>query len=159
MDMIVAHANNRAIGKGNTLPWRVPADMQFFVKQTKQSKNLLVGRKTLLSIPNQKLPERNIYVLSSQHTPLHEEVVISQVEDVITLGKSTPLLVIGGQSIYETFLPYVSRLFVTRLALDVDGADTFFPEYESHFSLSQNVEKGKSNNVDYSIDIWTPNKR
>jgi dihydrofolate reductase len=157
MDMIVAHANNRAIGKGNRLPWRVPADMDFFVRQTKQSKNLLVGRKTLMSIPKQKLPERNIYVLSTQHSPIHEESVLSRIENVLALDKKTPLLIIGGQSIYEAFLPYIERLFITRLSLDIDGADTFFPEYENTFSLNQNIESGKSNNIDYSVDIWTPN--
>jgi dihydrofolate reductase len=154
MDMIVAHANNRAIGKGNSLPWKVPADMCFFVSKTLEAKDLLVGKNTLLSIPNGKLPERNLFVLSSTHNKLHTEVVLRTVEEALELDKHKPLMVIGGQSIYETFLPYTENLFVTSLELDVVGADTFFPEYNNQFSFYNEIEKGCSNKVNYRIEHW-----
>ena len=34
LSMIVAHANNRVIGKNNAMPWHLPADLAYFKKTT-----------------------------------------------------------------------------------------------------------------------------
>lgn len=154
MKMIVAHANQRAIGKKNALPWRLPEDMQFFKATTLAHGDLLVGKNTLLSLPNQKLPNRKLHVLSSSHTPLGDENVVNNLDEVLRLNAHTPLMVIGGQQVYESLLPFTDTLYVTRIALDVEGADTFFPEYENDFVLRTVIRQGNSNDLDYTIEEW-----
>ena len=42
-------AENRVIGRGNSLPWRLPQDMQFFMAAT-MGKPVIMGRKTFESM-------------------------------------------------------------------------------------------------------------
>ncbi len=154
MRMIVAHANNRAIGKGNDLPWRLPEDMRFFKETTLLYKNLLVGKNTLLSLPNQNLPKRNLFVLSTSQDIRSNITVLRSKEEALEANKTTPLMVIGGQKIYETFLPYTTSIFVTRIATDIDGADTHFPVYENDFRHAHTLKNGISNELAFSIEIW-----
>lgn len=155
MRMIVAHANQRAIGKENTLPWRLAEDMMFFKATTLEHVNLLVGKNTLMSLPNQQLPNRKLHVLSSQYEPEGEEVVVRSVNEALQLNSHTPLMVIGGQQVYEAMLPFAAMLYVTRISLDVEGADTFFPEYEGDFVLHSVIQQGiDSKGLEYSIEEW-----
>ncbi len=149
--MIVAHANNLAIGKGNTLPWRVPADMAFFKSKTLEAKNLLVGKNTLLSLPKQQLPLRNLFVLSSTHQPLHNETPLRSICEALAINKTRPLTIIGGEQVYRLFMPYVTTLYVTQLNIDIEGADAFFPSYEHLFVRKNVIEEGISNNTNYAI--------
>lgn len=154
MKMIVAHGYNNAIGKGNRLPWRVPEDMQFFKRTTLNHHNLLVGKNTLMSLPNQRLPHRKMHVLSTTYSPMPDEVVLRDKNDVLELNKTTPLMVIGGQKIYETFLPYADTLFITRIMTEVVDADAFFPDYEDDFQCSEVIKQGHSNGLAYDIELW-----
>jgi len=155
MKMIVAHANNNAIGKENGLPWSLPEDMQFFRKMTVEHGELLVGKNTLMSIPNQQLPGRNITVLSTHHKPIHGESILASLGAVLDKNDKTPLMVIGGEQVYKLLLPYTDILYVTRIDLDVSDADTFFPEYEADFVRHAIIQKGGSKTgLCYSIEKW-----
>lgn len=144
MDMIVAHANDYAIGSKNRLPWNCPADMKFFVKVSKQYQNLLMGRVTASGIG--QLPERKIYTLGktadcSFKSPL----------DALNFAKLNPLLVCGGAMVYREFLTHTKNLYVTCIDIDVDDADSFFLPYEHLFSSCQTLDEGISNGMAYRI--------
>lgn len=147
MDMIVAHANNRAIGANNKLPWKCPADMAFFVKTSKQYKHLLMGSVTASGIP--PLKDRLVYVLSRKGDADFYDTEMARIFD-----EKTPLLVCGGAQVYKATMSLVDTLYVTKLTIDVDGADTFFPAYEDDFKLIETIEEGVSNDIPYSIQKW-----
>lgn len=151
MKMIVAHANYRAIGKGNELPWNVPEDMKFFVKKTKEAKELLVGKKTRLSLPEKGLKDRTLNVLSTSFPSQGTGSVFRTLEEAIIGAKEKDMMIIGGEQIYRAFLPYVSTLFVTEIEVEVKGADAFFPLYYDDFELEDIIEKGVSNGTTYTI--------
>ena len=126
---IVAVDRNGAIGKGGQLPWHYSADMKHF-KETTLGHACVMGHNTWLTL-KRPLKERLNIVLSRQSEiePQESLIVLREVSPVISLTKYLrgDLFVIGGQKIYEAFLPYIDRWIVTEVPLEVKGADAFMP--------------------------------
>ena len=126
---IVAVDRNSAIGKGGRLPWHYSADMKFF-RETTTGNACVMGYKTWLTL-GRPLKNRLNIVLSRQSEIEAQDgvVVLRQPEFAISLNKylAGDLFVIGGATIYETFLPYIEKWIVTEVPLVVEGADAFMP--------------------------------
>jgi len=127
--MIVAHANNRVIGKNNAMPWHLPADLAYF-KKTTLGKPIIMGRKTYESI-GRPLPGRQNIVISRDGNYQAEGVdVVSSVDAALALVNDVEeVMVIGGGAIYQHCLAAAQRLYITHIDADIDG-DTYFPEYD-----------------------------
>jgi len=144
---IVAVDRNGAIGKGGKLPWHYSTDMKFF-KQTTIGNACVMGYKTWLTLKN-PLPNRLNIVLSRQAeiAPQDSLVVMRDIDSVLAMAKvlTTDLFVIGGASVYESFLTHIDKWIVTAVPLTVAAADTFVPEsYLAGFiaSDSQKLDDG-----------------
>jgi dihydrofolate reductase len=129
LSMIVAHANNRVIGKNNDMPWHLPADLAYF-KKTTLGKPIIMGRKTYQSI-GRPLPGRKNIVISRDDNFQAEGVeVVNSVDAALALVvDSAEVMVIGGGAIYQHCLAAAQRLYITHINADIDG-DTYFPEYD-----------------------------
>lgn len=133
MNIIVAVDRNWAIGcKGNTLV-DIPADRKLFREET-AGKVVVMGRKTLESLPGgQPLPGRvNIVLSRSADNPGKGVILCRSLEEGLLECKKYPsedVYVIGGQEIYEEFLPYCDVAHVTWIDYAYD-ADTYFPNLE-----------------------------
>jgi len=129
LSMIVAHANNRVIGKNNDMPWHLPADLAYF-KKTTLGKPIIMGRKTYQSI-GRPLPGRKNIVISRDDNFHAEGVeVVNSVDAALALVvDSAEVMVIGGGAIYQHCLASAHRLYITHINADIDG-DTHFPEYD-----------------------------
>ncbi|MBA6291849.1 type 3 dihydrofolate reductase [Colwellia sp. MB3u-70] len=129
LSMIVAHANNRVIGKNNDMPWHLPADLAYF-KKTTLGKPIIMGRKTYQSI-GRALPGRKNIVISRDDNFQAEGVeVVNSVDAALALVvDSAEVMVIGGGAIYQHCLAAAQRLYITHINADIDG-DTYFPEYD-----------------------------
>lgn len=127
--IIVAVANNMAIGKDNALPWHLPADLKYF-KSVTMGKPILMGRKTFESI-GRPLPGRQNIVLTRDQGWHADGVTV--VNDYIAAEQAAQdadeIMVIGGAQIYASMLAKTSRLYVTEIDCDVEG-DAFFPEID-----------------------------
>lgn len=128
VSLIVAMAQNGVIGRGNTLPWRLPDDLRRF-KEFTLGKTLLMGRKTFESIGH-PLPGRNNLVLT-RDVSWHAEgvVVVHSVEEALARTTGGELVAIGGAEIYRLVLPFARRIYLTHVHADVPG-DTYFPEFD-----------------------------
>jgi len=136
LSLIVATANNNAIGRHNELPWHLPEDLKYF-KSVTLGKPIIMGRKTFESI-GKPLPGRtNIVVTRQQHWKHAGVLVARNVEEALAIGKqfhseqnklADEIMVIGGAEIYRHALPLANRVYLTKIAVDVDGADAYFPE-------------------------------
>jgi dihydrofolate reductase len=126
LELIVAVAENDAIGRANQLPWRLPADLRHF-KALTLGKTVLMGRKTYASI-GKALPGRTNVVLtrSTQFDPGDCRVAGSLDEARRAAGADAELLVIGGAEIYALCLPLATRIHLTLVHAWVADADTFF---------------------------------
>lgn len=125
ISLIVAMSQNRVIGKDNQLPWRLPADMKLFRNLT-MGKAVVMGRKTYESM-GRPLPGRQNIILSRDETYQAEgcQVVHSPAE-ALSVAESEEVMVIGGATIYELFLPGADRIYLTLIEAQLNG-DTYFP--------------------------------
>lgn len=119
---------NRVIGKDNAMPWHLPADLRHF-KTITMGKPVIMGRKTFESI-GRALPGRyNIVVTRDMgYKAQGATVVHSSGEALAAVGEVDEVMVIGGQSLFEEFLPKAGTLYLTLVEAQVEG-DTYFPEY------------------------------
>lgn len=129
LSMIVAHADNRVIGKDNDMPWHLPADLAYF-KKTTLGKPIIMGRKTYESI-GRPLPGRKNIVISRDKNYSAEGIeTVTSVEEALALvSEVEEVMVIGGGAIYQHCLPAAQRLYITHIEADIDG-DTYFPDYD-----------------------------
>lgn len=132
ISLIAAMADDRVIGINNALPWKLPADMQWFRKHT-LGKPVVMGRKTFESFGSRPLPKRpNIVVTSDTGYEAEGATVVHSIDDAIAAaGDVDELMIIGGASFYEQLLPRTDRFYLTRVHGQFDG-DAWFPEYESY---------------------------
>ena len=129
--IIVAIADNNAIGKDNALLWHISDDMKFFRHQTVGCP-VIMGRKTFESI-GRALPKRVNIVISRGFNTAEEVAVTGSLEAAFKVAEETNLekcFVIGGGQIYAQALPLVDRLIVTHVHTVIEGADTFFPQID-----------------------------
>ena len=127
--MIVAHADNRVIGKDNDMPWHLPADLAYF-KQVTLGKPVIMGRKTYESI-GRPLPGRKNIVISRDANYKAEGVeTVTSIEQAFARAEGVDeIMVIGGGAIYQHCMPSADKLYVTHINADIEG-DTQFPEYD-----------------------------
>jgi len=130
VSLIVAMAQNGVIGRENTLPWRLPADLRRFRTFT-LGKPILMGRKTFDSI-GRPLPGRVNLVLTRDRGWFAPGVtVVHSLEEALMQARSSEELVaIGGAEIYRMLLPFARRIYLTHVHADVPG-DTYFPDFDA----------------------------
>ena len=130
ISIIVAIAENRAIGRDNRLLWHISEDLKRFKKLT-TGHTLIMGRNTFLSLPNGALPNRRHIVITDQEGERFEgcEMAVSLDEAIQLAGDQEECFVIGGGMVYKQFLPLAGKLYLTRVHESFD-ADTFFPEID-----------------------------
>ena len=126
LELVVAVAENDVIGRGNQLPWHLPADLRHF-KSLTLGKAVLMGRKTYESI-GRALPGRTNIVLSrSEGFAPGDCVVVKTLDDArIAAGAQPALMVIGGAEIYRQCLPLASRIHLTLIHAQIEDGDTIF---------------------------------
>ncbi len=126
LELVVAVADNDVIGRGNRLPWRLPADLRHF-KSLTLGKHVLMGRRTYESI-GRALPGRVNLVLSrsSAFAPGDCSVVRSVAEARSVAGTAV-VMVIGGAEIYRECLGAASTIHLTQVHAHIADGDTFFP--------------------------------
>ena len=129
ISIIAGMDENRLIGQGNRLPWRLPADMKHFRRHT-VGKPVLMGRKTFESIVK-PLPERTNIILTNNRDYRAEGCIITHSigEALEAASGCEEFMVIGGASIYELFLPRADRLYLTCIHDSFEG-DTYFPVFD-----------------------------
>ena len=139
ISLIVAIAQNNAIGKDNQLLWHIPADLKRFKKLT-TGHTIVMGKRTFESLPIRPLPNRRSIVITDVEGEKIEGCTMAySIEEAIELmDAEKENFVIGGGSVYSQFLPLVQNLYLTIVQKDFE-ADTFFPEID--FSEWETIER------------------
>lgn len=132
--IIAAMTPRHVIGLNNKLPWKIPQELQYF-KQVTMGKVMIMGKNTFASMNMKGLPGRQTIVLSSQLklTPTPERVEIApSLEQALELAhKHNPqeIMIVGGSSIYQQFLPLVNKLYLSIIHQEYAG-DSYFPKLD-----------------------------
>ena len=153
--IIVAIADNNAIGRNNELLWHISEDLRFF-KRTTLGSPVIMGRKTFESI-GRALPGRVNIVVSRGFSPGEEVEVVNSLEDAFAVAEDTNLekcFVIGGGQIYAQALDFADRLVVTHVHTVIEDADTFFPAINPEiWNVVQRSEKFTDEETGYQFEF------
>jgi len=157
ISVIVAIAENYAIGKDNKLLWHLSDDLKRFKKFT-SGHSVIMGRNTFLSLPNGPLPNRNNLVITDNKEEVFENCLMSySIEEALEIaGTDDECFVMGGGMVYRQMLPIAGKLYLTTVHHSFE-ADTFFPEID--FSQwkeidSEFVDAGEKNEYPSTFKLF-----
>lgn len=125
---VVAMAENRVIGNGPDIPWKIPGEQRRF-KELTMGGVLVMGRATFDSI-GRPLPGRHTIVITRDRAWRHDGVEVAHdVDEALDAALATgrPVFVAGGGQIYAAALPRTDVIELTIVHAEPDG-DAFFPE-------------------------------
>jgi dihydrofolate reductase len=128
--IVAAMSRNGVIGRGDRLPWHLPADLAHFKRLTLDHV-IVMGRRTWESLPG-PLPRRRHLVLSRQAFGVADgcEQVSSPEAAIAAAADAPELMVVGGADVYRLFLPLATRMYLTRVEAEIDG-DVRFPRWDA----------------------------
>lgn len=130
--IIVAVADNWAIGKDNDLLWHLPEDLKYFKKTTLGSP-VIMGYMTFKSLGSKPLPKRKNIVISIFPWPDAPEniTVVKSLEEAYKEADGfEKCFVIGGGYTYCEAISNVDKLYITHVHTTIENADTFFPRID-----------------------------
>jgi len=129
--LIAALDRNQAIGRGNALPWHLPADLKRF-KALTLGHPVLMGRRTAASIGRALPGRRNLVLTRARLAPFDGQEAVNTLDAACALiAADESLMVIGGGEVYALALPLAQRMYLTWVDTTVTNADAFFPAFDS----------------------------
>lgn len=156
ISIIVAIAENYAIGLGNKLLWHIPDDLKRF-KQLTSDHTVVMGKNTYNSLPKRPLPNRKNIVITDIDEVIEGCTMAYSIVDAIEkMDNDKENFIIGGGSIYKQLLPFAQKLYITKVHKEFE-ADTFFPHFElSKWKLvdSQAMQTEANNSFSFSYEIY-----
>ncbi len=161
ISIIVAIAENYAIGKKGDLLCHLPADLKHF-KEITSGKTVLMGERTFYSLPKHPLPNRRNIVLTDVQGKTFEgaEAVYSLEELCAKVQGEEEAFVIGGGMVYRQMMPIADKLYITHIHHSWEDADTFFPEIkEDEWNLISSEEHKADEKNPYDFTFRTYNRR
>lgn len=159
LHIIVAMADNRAIGLNGDMPWGrgLPADLKHF-KEITMGHPIVMGRKTFESLPKGALPGRqNIVVTRNTDYRAEGADVVHSIPEALERAEGEELFLIGGGELYRQGMEQADVLHVTLVHHEWAEADTFFPEIDIDVwecVANECHEADERNKYPYSFTKW-----
>lgn len=127
--LIVAIADDNAIGVKGQLPWHLSEDLKYF-KSVTSGYPVIMGRTTYFSLPFRPLKGRKNIVLNLGGEPIEDVACVYSFDEAYAEAEEAgkdKCFVIGGASVYRAAMPDMDLLYITHVHTLVPDADTFFP--------------------------------
>jgi dihydrofolate reductase len=161
LSIIVAIAENNAIGKNNDLLWHIPADLKRF-KRITSGHPVIMGKRTWESLPRRPLPNRrNIVITDNPGEQIPGCEMAYSIDEAIGLcNAEEENFIIGGASVYTQFLPHADRLYLTLVKKSFD-ADVFFPAIDlSQWTMIEKEDflPDEDNDFEYANETYQRKK-
>jgi dihydrofolate reductase len=133
---IVACDENRLIGKGGRLPWRIREDWRWFLDRTRGGA-CVIGRTSYEAMQKGgNVNEQRCFYVVSGNAALagpHTKVFPTSAEAVAAArASSLPVWICGGTRIYEECFPACDMLYLTLVHAKLEG-DAWLPDWTPHF--------------------------
>lgn len=156
VEAIVAIDNNYGIAKNGQIPWKSKSDMLFF-KQKTINNIVIMGTKTLLSLPkgkplvdrlnivvthntNKYVNEKYDNLLFVNETTLfdfiHDPKKYILIDNHKYLKNDYKMYIIGGQQIYNLLYKYCSTIWLTKIKANYQCDLIFSKEILDSFTTS-----------------------
>ena len=128
ISLIAAFSEEGVIGKDGKIPWTLKEDLKHFRNKT-EGCSVVMGRKTYESI-GRPLPNRLNIVMTKNPKGLAEVKEVNNRKEALEKASSysDEIFIIGGEKVYEEFLPFATKMYLTKIDIKVKG-DTFFPNW------------------------------
>lgn len=130
ISLIAAIGKNNELGKNGDLVWKLHEDMNFF-KNTTMGHPIVMGRKTFESLPK-VLPGRKNIVISTSEIENNEIEIYKSIKDFLINYKNynNDIFIIGGSSMYNQFISFATKMYLTEIDEMDDKADVYFPKFD-----------------------------
>ncbi len=156
ISIIVAIAENNAIGLNNDLLWHISDDLKRFKKLT-TGNVIIMGKRTYESLPKGALPNRvNMVITDNKDERIEGCVMAYSLDEAIALMDETKEnFIIGGGMVYKQFLPIANKLYLTTVHKEFE-ADTFFPAInreEWKVQEEEFVAANDKNDFDHTYEV------
>lgn len=168
LSIIVAVAQNGAIGRNNELLWHISEDLKYF-KGTTMGHPVIMGRKTYESVGRPLPGRRNIVLtrgelevpqIKNPHTTSME--VVDSLEKVLQIAEGDQeFFIMGGGMLYNATFGMADKLYITRIFAVAEDADTFFPEIsEREWEVEKECEvmHDEENDIDFQFLVYKRKK-
>lgn len=152
--IIAAIGKNNELGKDNDLIWRLKNDLKFF-REVTTGHTIIMGRKTFESLPKM-LPNRKHIVLSSSENFPSEVEVYKELKDLLESLKNSEeeIFIIGGGSIYKSFIDHADKLYLTEIDASYKEADTYFPTFDKENYDREVLKENEENGISYKHVLY-----
>ena len=154
IQLIVACAENRVIGRAGRLPFDIPEDKAWFHAKT-AGQTVVLGHISFETWPRVLADGRQPGVITRDRSLASDRARIAgDVAEALAIAQTLPgeIMVCGGQRIYEETLPLADRLLLTLVHAEVPG-DTWFPEWR-HLAWCETWRKESADaNYRYTVSV------
>ncbi len=168
LSIIVAVAQNGAIGRNNELLWHISEDLKYF-KSTTTGHPVIMGRKTYESI-GRPLPGRRNIVLTRgameippiKNPQTTSMEVVNSLDEIYRIAQGDEeFFVMGGGMLYNETFGKADFLYLTRIYAEAENADTFFPqvdEREWEVVRESEMKHDDENGIDFKFIVYKRKK-
>lgn len=161
MNIIVAVDKKWGIGNKGKLLVSIPRDKKLFREET-TGKVIIMGHNTLLSLPgSQPLAGRKNIVLSRDKSlSIKGATVLNSVDACIDYLKKnnikdSDVFVIGGESVYNDFLPYCDVAHITYIDYEYEADRHFLKlDISNEWSLVLETEEETYFDIPYTFRLY-----
>lgn len=161
MNIIVAVDKKWGIGNKGKLLVSIPRDKKLFREET-TGKVIIMGHNTLLSLPGaQPLAGRENIVLSRDSSlSIKGATVLNSVDACIDYLrknniKDSDVFVIGGESVYNDFLPYCDVAHITYIDYEYEADRHFLNlDISNEWSLVLETEEETYFDIPYTFRLY-----
>ena len=133
--LVVAKAENGAIGRGGELPWHLRSDMRYF-REITMGKPIIMGRLTYKSLPRVLDGRLNIVLTRNAAFEPPGAIMTYNLEEALDVARRAAakvgvdeIMIIGGEDVFREVLPQADRIYLTEVHAS-PKADTWFPDLD-----------------------------
>ena len=159
LSMIAAITNNRVLAKEGKLPWgKLPVDKEYYLDKIK-GHTIIMGSTTYLSADHSREGNR-VIVLSRKDLDVPDDVTVihspEEALEIEPLPNEKEMFITGGGSVYAAMLPFVDKIYLTRVDMESDG-EVVFPELGEEWKLidSKRVEADEENKYACTFEVYS----
>lgn len=149
INIIAAIGKNNELGKNNDLIWKFKEDMKFF-KETTMGHPVVMGRRTFESLPS-ILPGRENIVISTNNINNDKIKLYKSIKEFLVSYKNhnSDVFIIGGASIYKSFIDIATTLYLTEIDDIEKDADVYFPTFNKEEFNKEIIKELEENKIKY----------
>ena len=133
--LVLARAENGAIGRGGDLPWHLHSDLRNFRKIT-MGKPIIMGRLTFMSLPRALDGRLNIVLTRNAAFTAPGAVMAYNLEEALDVARRAAakagveeIMVMGGEDVFREVLPRAGRIYLTEVHAS-PHADVFLHDFD-----------------------------